>query len=346
MPLEVKAIWPRLMLEQAGLLLHVRKHSMWPRTSLLLDCIKGFYARCQAYRGCRSTRHMPLCVMSKRSEADVPQGLIFFAVSWPSSLRTIAQLQRTFGGRRSQVLIDCPGTVASWLHQRLQHVAASGQECGLHGKCLDCVADTCAVCGSQEHSKDLPRKLEGTKLTVGKLLLNLTAADRAECLFNSLRFRHFLPSNVQMRMPSGTTSNEAWHAELNSWFRQAQQLQKHVAAEAARALPWQAPSAQYGIVSRSQADAICACSGTLLGAVLMDQGCVVRMGSADPRSKVESSSLCQGSARASSVAASGLKQPAAEGTARTRTPFALARLPDIARLGVHTRKRPAGRMPT
>ncbi|CAJ1423131.1 unnamed protein product, partial [Effrenium voratum] len=79
---------------------------------------------------------------------------------------------------------------------------------------------------SWEHSKDLPRKLEGTKLTIGKLLFNLTAADRAEWLFNNLRFRHFLPRNVQMLMPSGTTSNEALHAELNSWFRQVQQLHR------------------------------------------------------------------------------------------------------------------------
>lgn len=72
----------------------------------------------------------------------------------------------------------------------------------------------------------LSRKIEGTKMTVAKMLYQLTSVDRPELLFNSLRYRHFLPMPVTSSMPSGTTANEALHAELNGWLRQAQQLHR------------------------------------------------------------------------------------------------------------------------
>jgi hypothetical protein len=38
------------------------------------------------------------------------------------------------------------------------------------------------------------------------------------------RFRHTLSPEKQILLASGTTGNEALHAELNNWFRQTQQL--------------------------------------------------------------------------------------------------------------------------
>ena len=86
---------------------------------------------------------------------------------------------------------------------------------------LEGVAALAAMC-----SQDLSRKVEGTKLTVAKLLHSITAADKLEYQFNNLRYRQFLPAAVRTLMPSGTTSNEALHAELNAWYRQVQQLHR------------------------------------------------------------------------------------------------------------------------
>lgn len=73
---------------------------------------------------------------------------------------------------------------------------------------------------------ELTRKIYGTKITVAKILYQLASPDKAEWLFNNLRYRHFLPHNVRTLLPSGTTSNEALHAELNSHFRQVQTLHR------------------------------------------------------------------------------------------------------------------------
>lgn len=76
------------------------------------------------------------------------------------------------------------------------------------------------------YQQDMQRKLDGTRLTVAKVLHSVTSEDKIEWLFNNLRYRQFLPPNVRMLMPSGTTSNEALHAELNAWYRQVQQLHR------------------------------------------------------------------------------------------------------------------------
>ena len=75
------------------------------------------------------------------------------------------------------------------------------------------------------YNTDLTKKIDGTKITVATILYNITAADRLEWLFNCTRYRHFLPHAHRALLPSGTASNEALHAELNSWFRQAPHLQ-------------------------------------------------------------------------------------------------------------------------
>ena len=79
---------------------------------------------------------------------------------------------------------------------------------------------------SSENRSELDKKLEGTKVTVGKMLFQLTSVDRMEWLFNNLRQRYPLPHHVRVLLPSGTTSNEALHAELNSAFRQIQHMHR------------------------------------------------------------------------------------------------------------------------
>ena len=48
------------------------------------------------------------------------------------------------------------------------------------------------------HSADLRRKVEGTKVTVAKLLYNITSADKVEWLLNNTRYRQFLPNAVRL----------------------------------------------------------------------------------------------------------------------------------------------------
>ena len=77
---------------------------------------------------------------------------------------------------------------------------------------------------SSLHPGEMHRKLEGSKTTVVKMLHSLASSEKVEWLFNSLRYRHGLPFHVRMLLPSGTTANEALHAELNNFFRQIQSM--------------------------------------------------------------------------------------------------------------------------
>ncbi|CAJ1456297.1 unnamed protein product, partial [Effrenium voratum] len=179
---------------------------------------------------------------------------------------------------------------------------------------------------AREHSKDLPRKLEGTKLTIGKLLFNLTAADRAEWLFNNLRFRHFLPRNVQMLMPSGTTSNEALHAELNSWFRQVQQLHRSTLQLKLRVLflgkLLAHNMALYHPTARQMPSAHVL--ARRLGQSLWTKDEWSEWAAQTREAKLKAPIRVQVAHEQAAIAASGLKRPAAEGKARKRTPFTLA----------------------
>lgn len=57
-----------------------------------------------------------------------------------------------------------------------------------------------------------------------KLLWAATQPDRLEYLFNNLRLRACLSTTENLLLPTGTTSNESLHAEINGWFRQTQGL--------------------------------------------------------------------------------------------------------------------------
>ena len=63
---------------------------------------------------------------------------------------------------------------------------------------------------------------EGKPLT--DLLWKATKPDRRP--FNNLCVRSRLSNAENLLLPTGTTSNESLHAEINNWFRQAQSLHK------------------------------------------------------------------------------------------------------------------------
>ena len=56
-------------------------------------------------------------------------------------------------------------------------------------------------------------------MTLRKLIHNAARPSRMEWLFNNLRLLHTIPGHRRSLLPTGTTANEALHAEINSWFR-------------------------------------------------------------------------------------------------------------------------------
>ena len=71
---------------------------------------------------------------------------------------------------------------------------------------------------------EVQRKVTGSNKSLYTILWCATSPERMEWLFNNIRCRYMLPLSVLKLLSSGSTSNEALHAEINGWFRQTQQL--------------------------------------------------------------------------------------------------------------------------
>lgn len=200
------------------------------------------------------------------------------------------------------------------------------------------------------HQNELGRKLEGTKLTVAKVLYQATAPERVEWFLNNARLRGSLPPASLHLLPSGTTGNEALHAELNAWFRQVQRLHRSTlqlkldVLHLAKLLPHQLALTMP--TSRQMA------SGHILAR---------RLGSplwtktgwkewvAESRDRISQRQLklsahrLEEAALAKSIPAA-YKRPASSG--RKRTPFTLERARGVQRAGVHLRRPAAKRQRT
>ncbi len=68
----------------------------------------------------------------------------------------------------------------------------------------------------------------GKLTTSGKplrhLLWNASRPGRLQWMMNAIRFRHSAPKRMLTLLASGTTSNEALHAEINRWFDRSQAM--------------------------------------------------------------------------------------------------------------------------
>ncbi len=64
----------------------------------------------------------------------------------------------------------------------------------------------------------------GSNKPLYKLLWSAGSAERTEWFFNNIRMRSRMSRARLALLPSGTSSNEALHAEINNWFRQTQQI--------------------------------------------------------------------------------------------------------------------------
>ena len=86
---------------------------------------------------------------------------------------------------------------------------------------IEAVAAICAL-----HSQEVERKVTGTSKSVRQVLWSACSPQRLEWLFNNQRVRHALSPLQRALLPSGTTSNEALHSEINSWTRSTHEVHR------------------------------------------------------------------------------------------------------------------------
>ena len=201
---------------------------------------------------------------------------------------------------------------------------------------------------ASRHRTELGRKLEGSKMTVAQILLTATAADKVEWLFNNSRYRAGLPKHVRILLPSGTTSNEALHAELNAWFRQVQAIHRSTLQLKLRVamlgkLMAHDSSLHYPTTRQMPASHILA---RRLGSALFSPKAWKEWILDQRQSRCHKHSslpLAKQRQHEKEVIKGGLKRPAAAMNAeQRRTPFTLQRRPGVKRSGVRLRK-PAAR---
>ena len=68
------------------------------------------------------------------------------------------------------------------------------------------------------------RQVPGHNKSVRAFLHCVTAPDRIEWLLKNLRMKHSIAPEFRPLLPTGSTSNESLHAEINNWFRQTQTM--------------------------------------------------------------------------------------------------------------------------
>ena len=79
---------------------------------------------------------------------------------------------------------------------------------------IEGIAAICAL-----RAKEVERKVTRYNKEVRGVLWSACAPERLEWLFNNQRARHAMSNSQIALLPSGTTSNESLHAEINSWTR-------------------------------------------------------------------------------------------------------------------------------
>ena len=82
---------------------------------------------------------------------------------------------------------------------------------------VEFIKSVAALC--RIYKSEVTRAAAGPNKAINKILWAACAPDRLEWLMNNLRVRRAMTSTYLWFLPSGTSSNEALHAEINSWTR-------------------------------------------------------------------------------------------------------------------------------
>jgi len=72
---------------------------------------------------------------------------------------------------------------------------------------------------SAVHQSEICRSGTSNAGELTRHLLNITSSTRVEWMMNNLRILHSMPAHLRPLAATGTTCNEAFHAEMNQWFR-------------------------------------------------------------------------------------------------------------------------------
>ena len=74
------------------------------------------------------------------------------------------------------------------------------------------------------HSDEMKRRTDCSSQTTRKLIWNATSPARLEWYFNNQRMRHMAGAGITLLTGSGTSTNEAFHREVNSWYNNQPEL--------------------------------------------------------------------------------------------------------------------------
>ena len=110
----------------------------------------------------------------------------------------------------------------SMAHARAQLVVKALQNDAPFFTRVDFIEGLAAL--ASPHRDEVQKKVTGSNKPLYKVLWSAAAPARIEWYLNATRVRHSMHQGKVSLLPSGTTSNEALHAEINGWFRQTQQI--------------------------------------------------------------------------------------------------------------------------
>ncbi|CAE7674583.1 unnamed protein product [Symbiodinium sp. CCMP2592] len=82
---------------------------------------------------------------------------------------------------------------------------------------LEFIKALAALC--QRYPSEVNKKIAGANKQINKILWSACSPDRLEWMMDNLHVRHAIQPSYRWFLPSGTSSNEALHAEVNSWTR-------------------------------------------------------------------------------------------------------------------------------
>ena len=154
------------------------------------------------------------CLLNKvnqiASEARPSSWGPFFTGTGPPSLNREEESTR-------KLILD--GTMGLPRAKRILDNLDGGQPLFCRITFIETLAALCAM-----FPNEVCRRVTGSNKEVKKVLWAASAPDRLEWLLNNLRVRHDMTPAQRALLPSGTSSNESLHAEINAWTKSIRSL--------------------------------------------------------------------------------------------------------------------------
>ena len=119
--------------------------------------------------------------------------------------------------RDEELVRDCIGNISMSVHgaNRIIDNMDDSRPFTTRVEFIECLAAIVAL-----HPQEARKVAKGANRPLFQILHSAAAWQRVEWYFNNIRTRYLISSSRLSLLPTGTTSNEALHAEINGWFRQ------------------------------------------------------------------------------------------------------------------------------